>query len=276
MRGVLDCIPGSMEGLLLKLPLNPSLLEVLPMSSGFALSVRGIVKRFGNVYAVRGLSFDVYPGEIFCLVGPNGAGKTTTLRILAGILEPDSGEVLVFGSKVDRRSVEYRRMIAYLPEDAGVPRTLTGLDYLEFIASIYYEDEVEKREAVRRGVELSGLGDRVRDRAGSYSKGMRRRLLLAGALMVNPKIAILDEPTAGLDVAYAVAVRNTIVDYARRTGATIVASSHNMLEVEYICDRVALINQGVIVELGKPRELIEKHGVGNLEEVFVRVVGERG
>lgn len=238
------------------------------------LSVRGLVKRFGGVTAVNSVSFDVYSGEVFCIVGPNGAGKTTTLRIIAGMLEPDGGDILAFDGRVQWGSLEYRRLVSYLPEDAGVYKTLTGLDYLRFIASMYFEDSKSIGEAVERGVKLSGLGARVRDKAGEYSKGMRRRLLLAAALMVNPKLAILDEPTAGLDVTYSVDMRKIIVGYVKATGSSAVVSSHNMLEVSYVCDRVTLINRGVIVDVGTPGELVKKYNAPNLEEAFIKAVGE--
>ncbi len=234
------------------------------------LSVVSVVKRFGDVIAVNRVSFDVYAGEIFCLVGPNGAGKTTTLRIIAGLIEPDDGYV-VFHGRRQPWGLDVKRLIAYIPEDAGVYRNLTGLEYLEIIASLYLSGGVG--DAVGRAAEISGLGVRLRDRIGSYSKGMKRRLLLAGALMVNPKLLILDEPTAGLDVTHATAMRRMIVDYVKGSGASAVISSHNMLEVSYMCDRVSLINRGVIVESGSPRELLEKYKAENLEEVFVRVTG---
>ncbi|MEM4698593.1 MAG: ABC transporter ATP-binding protein [Acidilobaceae archaeon] len=243
------------------------------MCSEVVLSVRGLVKRFGGFTAVNSVSFDVFAGEVFCIVGPNGAGKTTILRIIAGVIEPDSGEVLAFNGLVKWGSIEYRRLISYLPEDAGIYRNITGLDYLRFIASMYFDDSSSIEDSVRRGVELSGLGDRVRDMAGSYSKGMRRRLLLASTLMVNPRIAILDEPTAGLDVVYSIDMRRVIVDYVRSTGGSVIMSSHNMLEVSYVCSRVALINRGVIVGLGAPGELLDKYNAINLEEVFIKVAG---
>jgi len=237
------------------------------------VEVSGISKRFGAVEAVRSVSFQVGRGEIFCLVGPNGAGKTTTLRIIVGLIRPNSGFVRVFGLDPASMSVGDRRRLSYLPEDAGVYRNLSGLEYLEFVAGIYARSRDDILRIVKRGVEISGLGDRVRDKASSYSKGMKRRLALAAALMVEPELTVLDEPTAGLDVSHALAVRNMIKDYIRSSGASAIVSSHNMLEVEYLCDRVALISSGVIVEEGAPGELKAKHNAANLEEVFVRVVG---
>ncbi len=233
-----------------------------------AVEVKDLVKVFGDVKALKGISFTVRKGEIFGLVGPNGAGKTTTLRMLATLLKPTSGIVRIFGYDIVKQADEVRRLIAYLPEEAGAYKYLTGYEYLRFIAKIYgLKDDV-----VNEGVKISGLGDELRRYVSTYSKGMKRRLQVARTLMVRPKLAIMDEPSSGLDVYHALYVRNIIKEYVRRYGITVILSSHNMLEVEYLCDRVALIHKGEIVALGKPQELKEMYGANNLEEVFVRVI----
>ena len=170
-----------------------------------------------------------------------------------------------------REAEEVRKIISYLPEEAGVYPRLTGLEYLEFMASLYAKDYKELREMVDEGLRIAGLGDRIRDRTATYSKGMKRRLLLARTLMVKPKLATLDEPTSGLDVIHAYHVRRIIREYAKQRSLTVVLSSHNMLEVEFLCDRVALIHDGRIVVEGSPRELKEAYGAANLEEVFTKV-----
>jgi len=235
-----------------------------------AVEVEGLTKRFGDFEALRGCSFNVDEGEVFGLIGPNGAGKTTTLRIIATLLRPTSGSVKVFGLDVERRADEVRRMISYLPEEAGAYGNLSGEEYLRFIASFYSEDVEEMVEEGRR---ISGLGERLTDRIKTYSRGMVRRLLLARTLMTSPRLAILDEPTSGLDVIYAYEVRRLIKDYAEERGTTILLSSHNMLEVEYLCDRVALIDGGVIIEEGSPGELRERDGAENLKEGFMEATG---
>ncbi len=233
-----------------------------------AVEVKGLRKVFGDVVAVDRISFTVEEGEIFGLVGPNGAGKTTTLRILATILKPTEGVVKVFGKDVVKERDDVRKLITYLPEEAGAYKYLTGLEYLRLMGKVYGVSE----EQIREGVELAGLGDALRRYTGTYSKGMKRRLQVARTLMVRPKLAIMDEPTSGLDVVHAVYVRKVIRDYVRKYGITVILSSHNMLEVEYLCDRVALIDKGKLVDVGRPGELKEKYGASNLEEVFVRVV----
>ncbi|RLG84662.1 MAG: multidrug ABC transporter ATP-binding protein [Thermoprotei archaeon] len=242
--------------------------------SEFIVETRDLVKIYpGGVKGVDGISFHVRKGEIFGLIGPNGAGKTTTLRILATILQPTSGQAYVAGYDVVREASMVRKVISYLPEDAGAYKYLTGLEFLEFIANFYARNEDEKIRIIHEGIALSGLGDRLRDKIKTYSKGMLRRLLVAKTLMIRPILAILDEPTSGLDVVNAVMVRDAIRKYVHEKGVTVLLSSHNMLEVEYLCDRVAIIHKGRIIAEGSPRQLIEEHNVENLEEVFVKLVG---
>lgn len=237
-----------------------------------AIEALNVVKVFGNVRALDGLSFAVDPGEIFGVIGPNGAGKTTTLRIVSTLLLPTSGSMKVFGFDVVKNAAEVRRIISYLPEEAGAYRYLSGWEYLEFMARFYTKDNDQVREMVREAAEISGLGERLKDKTKAYSKGMKRRLLVARALMIKPKLAILDEPTSGLDVIHAFHVREIIRNYVKKHGVTVLLSSHNMLEVEYLCSRVALLNKGKLVAEGEPQGLKEKFGSENLEEVFAKVV----
>lgn len=238
--------------------------------------VKNLVKIYEkNVKALDSISFTVKEGEIYGLIGPNGAGKTTTLRIMATILEPTSGDVLISGHSVVKEPDNVRKLISYLPEEAGGYKYLTGLEFLEFIASFYFSEKEEIKKAVIEGARLSGLGDALNRKIKTYSKGMLRRLLVAKTLMVKPRVALLDEPTSGLDVINSVKVRDAIKTYAKKHGVTVVVSSHNMLEVEYLCDRVGIIHKGRILVEGNPEELKEKYGAENLEEVFTILVGEK-
>ncbi len=239
------------------------------------LEVKNLVKVYpGDVKALKGISFEVKEGEIYGLIGPNGAGKTTTLRIIATILEPTEGDVLVDGYSVKRNPNEVRKRISYLPEEAGAYKYLTGYEFLDFIASFYTSNPEKKIEMIKEAITISGLGRRINDKIKTYSKGMLRRLLVAKTLMVKPRLALLDEPTSGLDVVNAQRVRSIIKKYAREYKVTILFSSHNMLEVEYLCDRVAIIHAGEIIVEGRPKELMSKYDASNLEEVFVKIVGE--
>jgi ABC-2 type transport system ATP-binding protein len=236
-----------------------------------AISVEGLEKNFGGVKAVDGASFSVSAGEIFGLIGPNGAGKSTTLRIVSTLLQPSNGSVNVFGHDVVKEASEVRKLISYLPEDAGAYKNLKGIEYLNFMAEFFAKNREEREQIVKRAVELSALGARLNDKISTYSKGMMRKILVARALMIKPKLAILDEPTSGLDVLNAREVRDTVKRFAKE-GTTFLLSSHNMLEVDFLCDRIALIDRGRIVETGKPAELKEKYKAANIEDVFVEVI----
>ncbi len=238
-----------------------------------SVEAKDLVKDFGSVRALDGLSFKIEQGEIFGLIGLNGAGKTTALRITSTLLLPTSGTVTVFGRDVVEEASQVRSLISYLPEEAGAYKNLSGDEYLRFMASFRAKDKNEVSKLVYSASEISGLEERLRDRVKGYSKGMKRRLLVARALMTRPKLAVLDEPTSGLDVLHSVHVRGIIKRYVQEHGVTILLSSHNMLEVEFLCDRVALINKGRIVTIGSPAELKTKYKAVNLEDVFGEVVG---
>jgi len=229
-----------------------------------------LTRNFGGLRALAGISFDIKPGEVFGIIGPNGSGKTTTLRIVSTLLRPTSGTASVFGIDVAEKPGHARRLISYLPEDAGAYKNLSGLDYLRFMATFYTQDNRDRDAMVEQGIELADLGERIKNRVKTYSKGMARKLLLARALMTKPRLAILDEPTSGLDVSNSMGIRKRVREFARQ-GTTVLLSSHNMLEVEFLSDRVALIKQGEIIETGAPEDLKQKHGCRNLEEVFLKV-----
>lgn len=232
-----------------------------------AVDIEGLRKRYGEVQALDDVSFGVDTGEIYGLVGPNGAGKSTTLRIMSTLLEADDGDAVVFGADVGSDPNGVREAIRYLPEEAGAYENLTGRRFLTFVAGFYADDP---SPLVQRGVELADLGERIEDKTSDYSKGMTRRLLLASSLMTEPDLAILDEPTSGLDVRNAREVREVIKSYPGED-RSVILSSHDMLEVEYLCDRVGLLADGRIVADGTPAELTSEYGAQNLEDVFMEV-----
>ena len=239
----------------------------------FAVEADGLVKVFGNIRALDGLSFHIKSGEIFGIIGPNGAGKTTALRIIATLILPTSGSATVFGRSVTADASEVRRLITYLPEEAGAYKNLSGIEYLKFMGKFNVKIKGKLEEVIEDAGDISGLGERLHDKVKTYSKGMKRRLLVARALMTKPKLAILDEPTSGLDVLHSVHVRKIIKNYVEKHGVTVLLSSHNMLEVEFLCGRVALINRGKMVAEGSPENLKLESKAANLEEVFAKVVG---
>jgi ABC-2 type transport system ATP-binding protein len=231
------------------------------------LEVDGLRKFYGNLEALRGISFQVMDGEIFALIGPNGAGKTTALRIVATLLSPSGGKVTFLGFDLKKHPEKFREKISYLPEEAGAYRNLKGAAYLKFMANFYAKSDQEAEDFVARAREIADLGTRLNEKAGTYSKGMTRKLLLARALMTKPDLAILDEPTSGLDVINALEVREIIKKFAKE-GISVLLSSHNMLEIEFLSDRVGLIDKGGILDSGTPGDLKDKYHARNLEEVF--------
>jgi ABC-2 type transport system ATP-binding protein len=234
---------------------------------GTVLRVDNLKKAYGNFEAVKGISFQVEEGEIFALIGPNGAGKTTTLRVIATLLTPSGGEVTMAGYDLKKHPEKFRERISYLPEEAGAYKNLKGIDYLRFMARFYAETPARLEEIATRARGIADLGNRLEAKVGTYSKGMVRKLLLARALMTKPHLAILDEPTSGLDVINSLEVREIIKRYARE-GISVLLSSHNMLEIEFLSDRVALIDKGLILDAGTAQSLKEKYKAGNLEVVF--------
>jgi len=231
------------------------------------LHVEGLKKSYGALEALKGVSFEVDEGEIFALIGPNGAGKTTTLRILATLLTPTDGRAEIVGFDLKKNPGKIREKISYLPEEAGAYRNMKGIDYLKFMASFYAEKPSETEAFIKRASDIADLGSRLNEKVGIYSKGMIRKLLLGRALMTKPALAILDEPTSGLDVINSLEVRDIIKRFAKE-GISVLLSSHNMLEIEFLSDRVALINKGVILDSGTSQELKDKYQAANLEVVF--------
>lgn len=236
-----------------------------------AVLVKDLYKVYSrSTIALNGLSFEVKPGEIYALIGPNGSGKTTTLRIVATLIKPTRGLVEVFGVNVVKDPLKVRSLINYLPEEAGAYRDLSGEDFIKFMLSMRYrEPELEK--AVEEAVSISGLGRELKRPVRTYSKGMKRTLALSVVLASKPKLLILDEPTAGLDVEKALFVRELIKRYNREFGVTVLLSSHNMLEVEYLAHRVGIIYRGKLIGEGTPREIKESLNAENLEEAFVKL-----
>ncbi len=238
-----------------------------------AVEATSLTKQFGQIRALDGVSFKIKPGEIYGLIGPNGAGKTTTLRIVCTLIKPTSGTLKIFNQDAVKQAEKVRQIISYLPEESGAYPNLTGMEYLEFMAKLQTKPDADVAAVVAEAVQICGLGDRLKDKAKTYSKGMKRRLLVARALMTQPKLAVLDEPASGLDVMHAYHIREIVKRYVKEHGVTVLLSSHNMLEVEYLCNRVALINKGKLVMEGEPKELKERFNSENLEEVFAKVVG---
>lgn len=243
------------------------------MRTSVAVDVTDLTKVYpGGVRGVDGLTFRVSIGEIYGLLGPNGSGKTTTLRIIATLLKPTRGSVKVFGYDTVLNAVEVRKLLSYLPEEAGAYRDLTGLDFIKFMLGVRLEGR-ELDEAIEEAISIADLGSDIKRPIRGYSKGMKRLLALSTVLASGSKLVILDEPTAGLDVERSIRIRNLVAEFSKKRGITVILSSHNMLEVEHLCDRVGILYRGKLVAEGSPSELKVKYSARNLEEVFVKTVG---
>lgn len=237
------------------------------------LKVEGLTKAYKkNILAVNNVSFEVNEGEIFALIGPNGAGKTSTIRMISTLIKPTDGDAIVDGHSIVNEPDAVRNAITYLPDEAGAYKTMTGMDYLYFMAGLFSSNRDEIEKYVTRAVNMCGLGDRLEEKIGGYSRGMIRKLLLSRAVMNRPKLAILDEATSGLDVINALDIRNTIKKLSRDEGMSFLLSSHNMLEIEYVSDRVGIMAHGQLMAVGSIDELKIRYSAANLEEVFERVV----
>ena len=219
-----------------------------------AIETHELTRRFDGLTAVDRLSITVEPGEVVGLLGPNGAGKTTTIRMLAALIPPTSGTARVCGHRLGEEDDGVRRSVGILTETPGLYDRLSARRNLELHARLQGVDDVA--EAVERYLELLGLADRGDDAAGTFSKGMRQNLALARALLHEPEILLLDEPTAGLDPHVARVVRDAIASL-RKEGRTILVSTHNLEEAERLCDRVALI-RGRLVAFDRPAALRER------------------
>ena len=218
------------------------------------IEAHGLVKRYGDNTAVKGLDLNV-DNEIYGLLGPNGSGKTTTVNMLTTMLTINEGTALVCGYDVVKQSAEVRECISYVPQDMAVDIRLTGRENVDLFARLYgIRDRKERRRRVDEVLEIMNLTDRADERTKKYSGGMRRRLELAQALVHNPKVLFLDEPTVGLDVASRRSIWEYIVKL-RDSGVTIFVTTHQMDEAERYCDRVGILKKGVLTDEGRPYDL---------------------
>lgn len=237
-----------------------------------ALDIRALQKHFGTTYAVDLLDLSIPRGEFHALLGPNGAGKTTTLRMVAGLAKPDGGSIHVLGHDVITDPESAKREMAFLPDDPLLYGKLNAMEYLEFVSGLWSIDAVT---AGNRAVDLLkwlDLWDKAGERIEGYSRGMRQKLALAGGLIHQPKIMILDEPLTGLDAHAARFVKDLLVDFVKQ-GNTIVLTTHILEIAERLAERISIIQRGRIVAFGTLEELRQKAGQGGstLEDVFLNL-----
>ena len=241
------------------------------MDSTTAISVRNLRKVYGTKAAVDGLNLEVPKGCFFGFLGPNGAGKTTTIRMLMGLAPPTSGEIEILGFSMPQQSVQIKQRIGLVPDESLLFDHLTGLEFTEFSGRIYGLEWRVARERALELLTLFELEDSRNKLIGEYSKGMRKRIAMAAALIHRPELFLMDEPFEGVDAVGARQMKDLLLDQVRNHGATIFLTSHVLEVVERLCDRVAIINNGRIVTNGALADL--RAGGESLEDAFVRVVG---
>jgi ABC-2 type transport system ATP-binding protein len=238
------------------------------------LELRGVVKRYGKFTAVKGLDLKVHRGEIFGFLGPNGAGKTTTIRMVAGVLRPSAGQVLVGGDDLERSPETAKARVGYIPDRPFLYEKLSGREFLRFVAGLWGRDGEEVRGRIDRLLELFHLAPWRDELIESYSHGMRQKILISSALVHQPELIVVDEPMVGLDPRSARLLKDLFRTFVEN-GGTVFLSTHTLEVAEALCDRIAIISGGEIIALGSMDDLrAQAHAGGaHLEEIFLKVTG---
>ncbi|USL11080.1 ABC transporter ATP-binding protein [Bacillus bombysepticus] len=229
-----------------------------------AIECAGITKKFGDFKALDTINLDINAGEIFGLLGPNGSGKTTLINSITGLSQPTEGNTYIYGIDSVINTNKARELIGMVPQETAIYMKLTAYENLAFHADYYNVSNKVKEQRIKEVLDIVQLYDRRHDRAGNYSGGMKRRLLLARAMLTDPKIIIMDEPTLGVDVQARNAIWNQILEL-KMQGKTILLTTNVMEEAEYLCDRLAIIDHGKLVEMDTPSQLKNKVGEGIIE-----------
>lgn len=231
-------------------------------------------KQFGRLAAVDRINLKVYPGEIFGFLGPNGAGKTTTIKMMAGLIKPTSGKVIIDGWDLAEHANQAKEVVGFIPDRPFLYEKLTALEFLRFIAGLYNLSSNGVEAKMQNLLELFGLTDWQDELIESFSHGMKQRLVMASAFIHHPKLVIVDEPMVGLDPKGAKLVKEVFREYCDK-GKTIFMSTHTLEIAEEVCDRIAIILEGKIVAVGNMKELKEKSGSEGrkLESIFFKLTG---
>ena len=243
-------------------------------SPRYAIVLENFTKEYKDVRAVDDLTLHVAEGKIFGMLGPNGSGKTTTINCLSGLVQPTSGNLQVGGHNVQSEPGKVREVLGICPQETALYPFLSGRENIELFGNLYCVPKENLKENVDYVIEKVGLRGDARRRAGKYSGGMKRRVSVAMALVQDPKVVFLDEPTVGMDPQS----RRAIWDFVRELkdkGKTILLTTHYMEEAEQLCDEVAIIDHGKLIELGSPDDLKTKNSAKDLEDVFIQLTGRR-
>lgn len=238
------------------------------------IKTQQLTKRYGSTTVVKGLNLEVKGGEIFGFLGPNGAGKTTTIKMLTGLMDPSEGEAYICGYDIRKQPTKAKALMAYVPDQPKLYGKLSAREFLHLMAALYRipKDVVERR--AEQLLDLFGLSQRADELLEGYSHGMRQKVVLASALIHQPKVILLDEPTVGLDPASARLLKDVLQEMARQ-GAAVFVSTHILEIAERMCHRVAILKDGQLIAQGSPEELRQKvgHGGESLEDIFLELTG---
>ena len=238
-----------------------------------AISTKGLTKHFGKIFAVNNLNIEIAYGKTYALLGPNGAGKTTTVRMLNSIISPTSGTALVGGYDIISQSQEVKKICGFLPESPGLYQKLTPREFLEFIGELYY---LPKEVIIARIDELLDIFDlegRENDLLEGFSRGMKQKVCLCAALIQDPKIIFLDEPTSNLDPAATRMVKDLIFELAKKADKTIFICTHLLDTAEELCDLIGIIDKGYLKVEGTPRKIIDSVDAQDLEDAYLKIMG---
>jgi ABC-2 type transport system ATP-binding protein len=238
------------------------------------LAATSLSKFYGSVPAVQGVSFTLDAGQILGYLGPNGSGKSTTVKMLTGLLRPNRGQILFDGEDIHKNVAAYRKRLGYVPEEANLYPYLSGEEYLEMVATLRAMDSGAAKSRIQALLELFSLYAHRHVPLGSYSKGMRQRVLIIAAVMDNPDVLILDEPLSGLDVTSALIFKSLIQTLAAK-GKGVFFCSHVLEVVEKICSRLIILRKGQVMALGDTQEVVAKIGEATLEGTFLHLVEDR-
>ncbi|KGP74807.1 ABC transporter [Desulfosporosinus sp. Tol-M] len=231
-------------------------------------------KRYGSVPVVKDLNLEVKSGEIFGFLGPNGSGKTTTIKMLTGLLDPSEGEVFICGYDIKKQPTQAKALMAYVPEQPKLYNKLSAREFLKLISALYRVPKEIAKERAEQFLEMFVLEGRADELLEGYSHGMRQKVVLAAALIHQPKVILLDEPTVGLDPASARLLKDILQEMARQ-GAAVFISTHILEIAERMCHRVAILKEGLLIAQGSPEELRQRvgHGGESLEDIFLELTG---
>ncbi|MDP2922674.1 MAG: ABC transporter ATP-binding protein [Candidatus Omnitrophota bacterium] len=242
------------------------------MSGDIVIKIENLTKCYGDILAVDHINFEVAKGEVFGFLGPNGAGKTTTLRMLTGLSKPTDGKAFILGLDINSQIVQIKKHIGVVPEISNLYDELSAMDNLIFMAQLYGVPALERKKKAQDLLKTFRLYERKDSPFRTFSRGMKRALTIAVALIHNPKIIFLDEPTVGLDVVAARSLRN-LISNLRQQGITIFLTTHYLEEADLLCDRVAILVKGRILAIDTPLSLKTKTDKKSLEEAFMKITG---